>query len=208
MNWLGLKASNNRKILGRWMNLGPQRDRSRRLSVSETTGVCSKGMAGNSRKCAKCVVRRRDLRLKMLITNPITTRTPFFNFCEARPAVVLGMPTSLFISKMLTGTGGKQAFCLLSTGRIVQGVKDGSLHSPTCSAFSTLRRILEGLSGPGKMSSCPARGPEPVWKICQSIKDQYKNSQVGRTFGRNEVCSSMTELFRNFCTRQSLPWIA
>lgn len=29
-----------------------------------------------------------------------------------------------------------------------------------------------------------------------------------RTLGRNEGCSSITELFRNFCTRQSLPWMA
>ena len=36
---------------------------------------------------------------------------------------------------------------------------------PTCSAFSTLRRILDGLSGPGKISSVPASGPV-VWKIC------------------------------------------
>jgi hypothetical protein len=35
-------------------------------------------------------------------------------------------------------------------------------YLPTCSAFSTLRRILDALSGRGKSSSSPARGCEPV----------------------------------------------
>lgn len=32
--------------------------------------------------------------------------------------------------------------------------------------------------------------------------------QQAATFGRKDGCSNITELLRNFCTRQSLPWIA
>jgi hypothetical protein len=49
---------------------------------------------------------------------------------------------------------------------------------PTCSAFSTLRRILEGLSGSGKISSFPFSGPGPVWKIYLfSVDDTSRNRE-------------------------------
>lgn len=59
-------------------------------------------------------------------------------------------------------------------------MKDQQLlrYLPTCSAFSTLRRILEGLSGPGNLSSVPATGPWPVWNIWISLalKPRMKTS--------------------------------
>ena len=71
------------------------------------------------------------------------------------------VPTPLFVA---THAGSKEAWeC--SVGFQVSGSTDVFEYIPTCSAFSTLRRMRAMLSGPGNSSSVPARGPVPVRKI-------------------------------------------
>jgi hypothetical protein len=75
--------------------------------------------------------------------------------------VVSGSPTTLFVTVVLTSTRGEEAFLSLAR-QFSPAWRMTEVHIPTCSAFSTLRRIFEALSGSGKSSSSPARGCDPV----------------------------------------------
>ncbi len=68
-------------------------------------------------------------------------------------AVVLGTATALLIAEMLAGIGGEETWG--NNVRYVCEPCDGRRYSPTCSAFSQLRFILDWLSGSGNGSSWP-----------------------------------------------------
>lgn len=82
---------------------------------------------------------------------------------------------------------------------ILPGRNDQAGVSPTCSAFSTLRRIFDGLSGPGKGSSVPAIGSSPVRNIYTgqlmgSLEEQYPDLRAKRgVFQHNRTIAELLD---------------
>lgn len=107
--------------------------------------------------------------------NPVVTFNPavsdsqrILDLSQTSAPIVVRAATALFVTELLTSTGSKEPYRRRSwISHLAMDLDKG--HLPTCSAFSTLRRILEGLSGPGNTSSVPAEGPVPVTKICSDM---------------------------------------
>lgn len=76
-------------------------------------------------------------------------------------------------------------------------------HSRYCDAF--LMDYLVPGSDPQCQQEVRCRYEKSGSQVSVSLSMSLR---IHQTFGRKDGCSSMTELFRNFCTRQSFPWIA
>jgi hypothetical protein len=77
---------------------------------------------------------------------------------EPGSAVVLRTAAALFIAEMLASVWGEETWGEVRSAECDNVMLcENTLYSPTCSAFSQLRFILDWLSGSGNGSSWPDR---------------------------------------------------
>jgi hypothetical protein len=117
------------------------------------------------------------------------------------PAVKLRPAAALLVPVLLSNPWREQPYRVITYMRhMLRSITHQHvLHSLCCGAFS--RDYLVRGNGPLFLQEAQYR-----YERSANVSFEAPLQEITTpTFGRKDGCSSITELFRNFCTRQSLP---
>lgn len=126
-----------------------------------------------------------------------------FYFGKTGATIVLRPASALLITKVLSSPGSKES-CKAPVSVGDERPAATALLTNMLRIFNAaahLRRIVRSR----ELILCSRDRTLTSMEYLNTVSPQAKNADFLVTFGRNDGCSSITELLRNFCTRQSLP---